>query len=245
VPPGDQQPNACSFGEPAGDGICAVGDLELPEDGPPVVTDPVGDVNVEGFTVDGFAGSGIFFFGAGNPVVRRNETTDNAEYGIARFVSSGGSIVANRASGSEEAGIDVGDSSDADVLIAANRAFDNHLFGFFLRDAANGRLVGNRSSSNCVGAIVLDTGSGPAGDWRFAANRIHDNTRFCEGDEEGDTPPLSGTGVLIANASNSTLRANVITGNVPSAEVPFSGGVMVLDAGTGAEPPSATSCGAT
>lgn len=239
VPPDTPQGNACSGGDPATDGICAIGDVEFPDDGPPIVNDPVSDVKISGFTVEGFPGSGIFFLGAENPVVKRNVTTDNEEYGIARFVSSGGSIIANRASGSEEAGIYVGDSPDADVLILANRSFDNHLFGFFLRDAANGRVVANRSSGNCVGAIVLNTGANVAGDWRFTANKISDNTRFCEGDEEEGTPPLSGIGVAIANASSNTLRGNIITGNVPSADVPFSGGVVVLDAGSpGADPPS-------
>jgi len=239
VPPANPTANACSFGEPARDGICAIGDVTFPDDGPPTVNDPISDVKIKGFKVQGFPGTGIIFLGAEDPVVKHNRTKDNGEYGIARFFSTGGKIVGNAASGSEEAGIYVGDSPDADVLIARNHAFDNHLFGFFLRDAANGRLVGNHSYGNCVGAIVLNTGANIAGDWHFFANHVYDNDKFCEGDAEEGTPPLSGIGIAIANASDNRLFGNVIKNNNPSGDVPFSGGVVVVDTGSpGANAPS-------
>ena len=51
-------PNPCSFGEPSTDGICAIGVLDFPDpERPPVVTDPVTDVTVSGFTVIGFEGT--------------------------------------------------------------------------------------------------------------------------------------------------------------------------------------------
>lgn len=239
APPQNPVPNDCSSGDPASDGICAVGQVDFPDDGPPNVTDPISDVTISGFKVKGFSGSGILYLGAENPVITHNRVKDNGEYGIARFVSTGGKIIGNAASGSEEAGIYVGDSPDADVLIAANRVFDNELFGFFLRDAANGRVVANHSSGNCVGAIVLNTGPNVAGNWRFSGNKLHDNDRFCPGNDEEGTPPLSGIGVALANASDNALFGNVIRDNTPSGDVPFSGGVVVVDAGTpGANPPS-------
>jgi hypothetical protein len=240
VPPATPgAPTPCSFGEPAGDGICVAGQLDFPPDGPPTVRDPVEDVTVKGFEIRGFAANGIVFLGAEDLVAKHNETEDDHEYGIAAFFASGGWIVGNEASGSEEAGIYVGDSPEADVTIAGNRTFDNQLFGIFLRDAADGRVVGNESSGNCVGAIVLNTGANVAGDWRFFGNRIHDNDRFCPpGGEEG-APPLSGIGIALANASGNVLIGNEIVGNEPSGAVPFTGGVVVVDARSpGAEPPS-------
>jgi parallel beta-helix repeat protein len=53
--------------------------------------------------VHGFSASGIIFIGTRNPVVTQNTTTDNGEYGIARFVSKNGQIVGNTATGSAEA----------------------------------------------------------------------------------------------------------------------------------------------
>jgi parallel beta-helix repeat protein len=240
VPPDEHPASACSFGEASVDGICAIGELDFPDpEGPPVVTDPISDVTVSGFTVEGFEGVGILFIGAENPVVGHTVTDDNEEYGIARFLSTGGKIVGNQASGAEEAGIYVGDSPDADVLVVGNETSDNGEFGFFLRDAANGQLVGNRAHDNCVGAIVLNTGANIAGDWTFTGNSFTQNNALCPGDEEEGTPPLSGIGVAIVSASEDTLKGNTITDNVPSGAVPFSGGVVVIDIGIpGGNPPS-------
>jgi parallel beta-helix repeat protein len=243
VPPATSEPNACSLADPSGpgpahDGFCGAGNIEFPPDGPPVVTDPLTNVTISGFTVTGFEGVGVIFIGAENPTVMNVHAVDNGEYGIARFVSTGGKIVANVAEGSEEAGIYVGDSPDANVLIASNEVSGN-LFGFFLRDAANGKVVGNRSHDNCVGLINLNTGSNVAGEFNISGNLFPHNNEFCEGSEEEGTPPLSGIGVLIAGGHGNSVKGNIITDNVPSAEVPFSGGVVVVDAGApGANPPS-------
>jgi parallel beta-helix repeat protein len=242
VPPATSEPNACSLADPSGpgpahDGICGAGDIEFPPNGPPVVLDPLSNVTVSGFTVMGFPGVGVIFIGAENPVVKNVHAIDNGEYGIARFVSTGGKLLSNVAEGSEEAGLYVGDSPDANVLIAGNEVSGN-LFGFFLRDSANGKVVGNRSHDNCVGLLNLNTGANIAGDYNIAGNVITHNTKFCEGNEEEGTPPLSGLGVVIAGGHGNTVRGNVITDNMPSAEVPLSGGVAVLDLGEGANPPA-------
>jgi parallel beta-helix repeat protein len=239
VPPAQPIPNACSFGEPANDGICVIGELDVSDpDAPPVVVDPVSDVTISGFVVSGFPADGIFFFGAEDPVVFGNRLRDNGEYGIFHLFSAGGRIAANRASGSGVAGIYVGGSPDADVLIYGNESFDNDLFGFFLRDAGNGRVVANRAYGNCVGALVLNTGENTARDWRFVGNRVTDNDKFCPGEPDG-FPPLSGIGIGIAGGSDNRLVGNVIRDNNPSGEVPFSGGVVVVDIGIpGAELPS-------
>jgi parallel beta-helix repeat protein len=246
VPPTTTPPrNACSFGDPATDpsateGICVVGDVSFPDpEGPPVVNAPVRNVTISGFDVAGFPGSGIFFLGADNPVVSRNVTTDNEEYGIVRFSSGGGKIVGNTASGSAEAGIYVGDSPNADVLVAGNEASDNEQFGFFFRDAAHGDVVGNRAHGNCIGAIVLNTGGNVAADWRFTANKITENTRFCPANEEEQTDASSGIGIAIAGGADNKIYGNYIRDNTPSGAVDFAGGVVVADIGIpGANPPS-------
>jgi parallel beta-helix repeat protein len=247
VPPANHPESVCSFEGPATDGICAIGVLSQPDpNGPPVVDDPVSNVTIRGFTVRGFEGTGIIYLGAENPVITGNRAIDNGEYGIARFFSSGGSIVANRASGSEEAGIYVGDSPNANVLIAANESSGN-LFGFFLRDSAHGTVTGNRSHDNCVGAIVLNTGAGIAGNYTFKANIVQHNNAACppSADEEEETPPLSGIGIAIAGGHDNSIVGNVITGNVPSIDVPFSGGVVVINPSSLAPTRPATSCAAT
>ena len=240
VPPAIAVGNACSSpGATATEGICAVGDVSFPDEGPPVVNVPLKNVTISGFNVTGFPGSGIFFLGAENPVVKRNVTTQNEEYGIARFSSSGGVIIGNKASGSDEAGIYVGDSPNADVLVAGNEAADNGAFGLFFRDAAHGDVVGNRVHGNCIGAIVLNTGGNVAADWRFTANRITDNTAFCPASEEEQTDASSGIGIAIAGGAENKIYGNFIRDNTPSGAVDFAGGVVVADIGIpGANPPS-------
>ena len=238
VPPATPGPGTlCDFGGPeATNGICAAGGFDASDpNAPPKVTDYLTDVTITGFTVQGFPGSGIIFLGARNPVVTQNTTADNGGYGIARFFSKDGQILGNTASGSAEAGIYVGDSPNARVLVSGNKATDNHLFGIFLRDAMKGTVVGNEASGNCVGLIVLGTASG---DFAITGNHLHDNNGFCppEGDE-GDIP-LSGIGIALASGDRNVVSGNVITGHVPSGEVPFSGGVVLVDASDGVDAPS-------
>ncbi len=239
VPPATPAPDPCSGDPSMVDGICVTGQLQFPPNGPPTVTQPVNDVKIGGFEIAGFSSTGIVFFGATNPVVTGNNAHDDGGYGIARFVSSGGLIAGNEASGNAEAGIYVGDSPNANVLVAGNRSHDNQLFGFFFRDSANARAIGNESYGNCVGVIVLNTGGNVAGNWRLLGNRIHDNDRFCPPDPEEGSPPLSGIGIAIANAHGNVVSGNLIKNNVPSQPVPFAGGVAIVNAGTpGAEAPS-------
>jgi parallel beta-helix repeat protein len=214
------------------------GDIEFPDNAPPILHDPISNVTGSGFTINGFESTGVIFLGAENPVVTNVRAFDNGEYGIARFVSTGGKIMSNVTTGSEEAGIYVGDSPNANVLIAGNEASDS-LFGFFLRDSANGEVVGNRAHDNCVGLINLNTGTNEAGDYWIAGNLFTHNDKFCPGNDEEGTPPLSGIGVAIANGHGNTVVGNVITKNVASQDVPFSGGVVVSDAmSPGADPPA-------
>ncbi len=180
----------------------------------------------------------MIFLGAENPVVTNVRALGNGEYGIARFVSSGGKILSNVAAGSEEAGIYVGDSPDANVLIAGNDVSDS-LFGFFLRDSAHGKVVGNRAHDNCIGLINLNTGSNEAGDYSIAGNVFAHNDKFCPENVEEMTPALSGIGVAIASGHGNTVVGNVITNNIPSGDVQFSGGVVVIASmDPGADPPA-------
>ena len=175
----------------------------------------------------GFESTGVIFFGAENPVVTNVRALGNGEYGIARFVSSGGKIISSVATDSEEAGIYVGDSPNADVLIAGNEV-SGSLFGFFLRDSAHGKVVGNRAHDNCLGLININTGSNEAGDYRIAGNVFTHNDKFCPENVEEETPALSGIGLAIASGHGNTVVGNTITNNVPAATLELSGGVVVV-----------------
>ncbi len=207
-------------------GIALVGVVDF---GTGEVIDPISDAVVSGFRVEGFQNFGIGMIGGRNVDIVGNTAVDNGEYGIARFLSTGGSLKANRATGSEEAGVYLGDSPDADATIVGNTAWDNGFFGIFVRDSSHGTIVDNTSYGNCVGIIVLSTHTSVEG-WTVQGNQVHDNTKACPASDEG--PPASGIGIALAGASRSTVLGNIVTGNRPSGPTLASGGVAVFSTAT-------------
>jgi parallel beta-helix repeat protein len=236
VPPAQAPQTPCSF-DPGGQtvGIAVIGQLD-PDSGQ--VVDPVRDVTVSGFRVEGFAAFGIGVLGGSDVDIVGNTAVDNEEYGIARFESTGGSLRDNRVTGSDEAGLYLGDSPEAHATIVGNTAWDNGLFGIFVRDSGHGVVVGNESFGNCVGIMVLATQAQvPVEDWTVKGNRVYDNTKACPASEDG--PPASGIGIALAGAARSTVLGNVVTGNRPAGPTLISGGVAVFSTaplGDGVDP---------
>jgi parallel beta-helix repeat protein len=232
-PPESSEPTPCDDPEAtgAGNGFCVLGAVDFDTGD---VSDPVEGVTISGFTVRGFPSNGILALGALDAEFARNVAEGNHEYGIAAFVSSGTRILFNRTSGSEEAGIYVGDSPDANATIRGNETFDN-LFGIFLRNAEGGTVALNRVHGNCLGILVLGDAPGPAGEFSMTGNAVRDNTRACPAGEEG--PPLSGVGIALVGAHDNSIRLNLVTGNRPGGPSAFSGGVVVIS-GLGEEGPT-------
>jgi len=202
-------------------GICLLG--KFGQQGQ--VTDPVTNVDVGGFTVRNFAQAGIWMIGGKNVVVHDNVATNNGAYGIARFISTGGRVEDNVASGSAEAGIYWGDSPQSNALVAGNHAYGNGNFGIFIRDSSHGAVRSNITDHNCYGIIVLRTGNRPVTDWDVQSNVSHHNTSACP-PEEG--PPLSGAGIAIAGADHVQVLNNSVSYNAPSGPSLASGGVVVF-----------------
>jgi parallel beta helix pectate lyase-like protein len=212
-------------------GFCVLGDVDF-ETGE--VAEYVEDVSISGFKIRDFEENGIIAFGARDAKFVKNRAFDNHEYGIAAFASKGTKIVSNVTSGSEDAGIYVGDSPRARATVAANETFDNAL-GIFVRNALHGKIVGNRSHDNCVGMLFLADAPGPAGEFDVHGNKVEDNTRLCPAGEEA--PPLSGAGIALLGARGMEIKGNQVLGNAPSGPSAFSGGVVVTS-GFGGTPPT-------
>lgn len=214
------------------DGVCVFGESD--DEGN--VTQPVHGVTVEGFTIQNFGGLGIIAFGAQGATFANNVLADDGEYGVAAFASSGTRIVGNVSHGADEAGIYVGDSPEANALIARNETYDN-LFGVFQRNALGVTVDRNSVHDNCIGMIVLADAPGPAGQTRVTGNRFAGNTKACPPIEDEGFPAASGVGVLLLGANDVTVAGNQVTGNVPGGPTAFSGGVVVVT-GVGGTPPS-------
>jgi parallel beta-helix repeat protein len=221
-PPADP-PGRCFGGV---GGICILGNFQ---DGTRVA-----GVTITGIRAEGFAEAGFIAILTRNTTFEGNAGIDGGGYGLAAFETAGITMRDNFASGNGFAGLYVGDSRRANATIEGNEAFDN-VFGVFLRDAARGDVVGNVIHDNCIGILVLETPSPiRAGRFSMLDNTIRRNNAFCPGGGGGQ-PSTSGTGIAIAGGRGNTIEGNVIARNRPSRDVPFHGGVVLVEL-DGAEP---------
>jgi parallel beta-helix repeat protein len=190
------------------------------------VVDPLSDVTVSGFRIEGFAAFGIGMIGGEDVEIVNNTAVDNKKRGISGSLSTGVTMKANRVTGSKDAGLYLGDSPRANASIVGNTAWDNGRFGIFVIDSSQGSVVGNRSFGNCGGIFVHSTSAATAAErWTVKHDRVQDNTKACSPDQEG--PPISGLGILVQGANRSTVLANVVTGNRPTGPSFISGGIAV------------------
>jgi nitrous oxidase accessory protein NosD len=200
------------------------------------------DVSISGFTVRGFRDFGIVAFGARNARFVANGAFNNGEYGITAFSSTGTKIIANRTSGSDDAGIYVGDTPHADATVVANETYGNFL-GILVRNARHGKIAANQVHNNCLGMLFLADEPGPAGVFDVHGNEVVNNTRACPAFE--DAPPLSGVGIALLGARGMEIHGNHIVHNVPSGPTAFSGGVVVVKGFGGTAPTNNTVVGNT
>ena len=224
-------PGTPSFCGPSG--FCVVGDVDFSGESP-VVNGYVDDVSISGFKLTGYGDTGIIAFGARNAHFTKNQSIDNEGYGIAAFFSTGTHIMGNITRGSDEAGIYIGDSPNADATVASNVTMDNGL-GIFVRDSMHGTIFNNVSQANCAGILVLADAPGPAGFYRILGNKIQGNSKECPANEDNDQA-FSGIGVAISGGQDNILHGNQITDNVPGGDTFASAGLLVVT-GDGGTPP--------
>jgi parallel beta-helix repeat protein len=211
-----------------------------PSGGPSGFCVKADNVSISGFTVRNFPDTGIFAIGARNAKFMTNRTVNNREYGIAAFSSTGTQIIANQISGSDDAGLYVGDNPHANATVAGNETHDNSL-GILVRNARHGKIVGNQTHNNCVGMMFLADEPGPAGVFDVHGNEVMNNTRACPSFE--GAPPLSGIGIALLGARGMEIKHNQIVHNVPSGPTGLSGGVVVTKGFKGTPPTNNTVTG--
>ena len=205
-PPAEPQGQCGDFGS----GFCVLG---------------TSGVSITGFQVAGFEGFGIIALEASGSWFGENRSANNGEYGIAAFDSTGTTVVDNVLRNDGEAGIYIGDSANADAYVAGNDSRGS-LFGIFLRDSVNGVVEDNIARANCIGIIVLNTGApNPARNWTLEHNVASNNDRACEGGEEA--PPLSGVGIALVGARETTVGFNATNDNDPTGPTVWSGGIVL------------------
>ncbi len=213
-------------------GICVLGEVDFSTFAP--IGQPVKGTKIDGFTVQGFPGFGVFLYHADESSVTNTEAADNDGYGISGFVLSGVRFEDDIAHDNGEPGLYVGDSPRANAHIVGNTSYANGVggpegIGILLRDSSHGDVRENNVYDNCAGIVFADTGEDPVPveHWDAAHNSILHNNGVCTGEEEGP-PPMSGVGILLLGGQHINLHDNTVLGNA-GATFPFSGGIVVLD----------------
>jgi parallel beta-helix repeat protein len=200
-------------------GICILGDFREGT--------PVDGVTITGVRAEGFIAAGIISILTRNTTFEGNAGIGSQEYGLAAFESTGVTMRNNTASGNGLAGFYIGDTRRARAVVEGNESFDN-TFGLFLRDVSLGDVTGNQLHDNCIGILVLDT-PGPvrAGRFTIAENTIEHNNAFCRGG--GGEPSTGGSGIVIFGGRGNTIQGNVIARNRTDRDIPFHGGVVLVE----------------
>jgi Right handed beta helix region len=213
----------------AGNGICVADVTATDPNAPPTINSHVADVRIKSLKVQGFAFTGVLFFGTQDQRVSDVTAEGNSGYGIAAFETTGGQYWDNVTSDNEEAGLYVGDSPEADAVLRDNDSYGNGI-GIFLRDAAHGLVEDNQSHDNCIGILFLDTPDDPSAptpnhDWAARDNQVNHNNKACPAGEEGDA--TSGLGIVINGAHAITLVGNTANDNQPGGPTVGSGGIVI------------------
>jgi hypothetical protein len=225
-PPANPHPSICTeFGEI--NGICITGQVD------PITRangTPITGTRLTGFLVRGFSHFGILVNNAIDTTIARDHAAHSRRWGIAAFIVTHIRYLRDSSHDNGQGGLYIADSPQADAVVIANRSFGNDVeegVGLLVRDASHGVVAGNVLRDNCAGAWFLDAQlPGLTTDWLATGNRVADNTAACPPSE--DIPvPLSGFGIALAGTHRVIAAANHLTGNQPSGDSIFGGGIVV------------------
>ncbi|MEV6106604.1 parallel beta-helix domain-containing protein [Streptomyces sp. NPDC051940] len=174
------------------------------------------DITIEGLTVRDAEFTGVFLSGVDGFRLSGGRYTDNDEYGPFPICSRNGLIEHNEVSGTEDAGIYVGDSTD--VAIVGNRVTRSAI-GIEAENTARTVIRTNTLTDNTVGILVSLLPGLPLPlneDTLIEGNTIHHNN-FPNpvppdgGDEVGLLP--TGSGVINIGGDRMVMLRNSVVGN--------------------------------
>ncbi|MGH9374526.1 MAG: right-handed parallel beta-helix repeat-containing protein [Vicinamibacterales bacterium] len=187
----------------------------------------VRDVTITGFRVAGFNGDGVFGFHTEHFTVSHVVALNNTAYGIASFDGVGTTFTRNAAAGSQDAGIYIGDSLNANAVVRHNRAWDNAL-GILVRHSQKVVVSDNEAWSNCIGVFLLADGqAGGSGQTAVVNNKVFANNDVCpQFPAAGFLPLLGGGGIVLAGSQHNAIFQNVVRAN--RGDTLFSGGIVLI-----------------
>jgi len=170
---------------------------------------------LRGFTVQGFAGFGVYLACVDHFELRGNTARDDGEYSLFPVRSSHGRMTDNAASGTvSDSCIYVG--QDDDIVVEHNRATDCQI-GLQIENSTHVRFSSNVAENNTAGMIV-DVLNGrqvkEMADNVVSRNVLRDNNRPNSAPPDSDTHDLQpGIGLVVDGADRTKVVRNTITGN--------------------------------
>jgi parallel beta-helix repeat protein len=164
----------------------------------------------------------------GIQVVEGIDTTISGNDLIANFTgvldenSTETKILSNHISRSGDTGIVIFGQKSQDAKVVGNN-ISGGAEGIFVTDTHGGSVLGNTVRDNCAGMFF--EAFGPVGDFKVVGNTVEDNTRSCRAAQFDRN--FSGIGIALLGARGMEVKANHLSGNVPSGPTRISGGVVV------------------
>jgi parallel beta-helix repeat protein len=169
---------------------------------------------ISGFTVQGFAGSGILLNCADDWRVTGVTAIDNYEYGIFPSHSGSGRIDHSLATGSNDTGIYVGQSQGA--RIDHNTASGN-VSGFEIENSTGVQADHNTAAGNTAGIVSFTL---PFLDLKTNSDNLIDHNTVTGNNKANTCPPGDdvcalpvGTGILLVATDTNLVDHNTVTGN--------------------------------
>jgi parallel beta-helix repeat protein len=208
-------------------GICVHGQIAQPAGGPPEVVKEVEGVVVRHLTVQGFGADGVFVFGGRKTIVRAVHLLDNGGYGSFSNTSRGTRFINNDVQDNGAPGLYVGDSPNANATIRGNYVKNNHGEGILIRNASHGQVRKNILKYNCAGLLVLADAPGPARKWTITQNATSFNNKACAGEPDEGEPAISGIGIGLFGARDTTVSSNAGFKNIDKHSSIAHGGIVV------------------
>jgi parallel beta-helix repeat protein len=177
------------------------------------VTDAGGGVEIDNLVVRGFGENGVLLDHVNGFSLTRIIAENNGEYGLFPVFSTNGRIRSCTASGHEDTGIYVGQSTD--VTIENNVAFGN-VNGIEVENSSDVRVRHNDANGNTAGIVVvllpgLPTKSSAGVIVSDNAVRENNLPNAAEGGFEAVVP--AGTGILVIGVDRVTVENNEVRGN--------------------------------
>ncbi|QKW37790.1 right-handed parallel beta-helix repeat-containing protein [Actinomadura sp. NAK00032] len=206
----------CAKAKAPGMGICVIGRSKHPVKG----------VTIRNLTVHGFKGSGVHGMYTDRLTVLAVLAKKNGEYGIAEYRSTRGQFVWNwTLDNSADAGLYVGDITNAHGTEVAHNHTSGNTLGVLVRHAHHVDVHDNEITRNCVGVALVDDGQkGGQGHNKVWKNKVAKNNRSCAA--HGPVPPFGGTGVLLFGGEHNTIAKNIVKDN--RGRLPYSGGIVLF-----------------